>query len=172
MTDARPSQRYSMLIGSIVAYWSVTEHMCDRALAVLLRIDPNLCRCVTMPIADFGLRLEVLKSVCRQTIKDEEALAEFLAILERVAAASSERNRVVHSVWFNLGYEDLIDTSYSFASGDVPVAESTKYTTAKLKQVLNQIKDATEELTAFLLDRLGMSPSTPSIVIDTPDGRA
>ena len=167
MTDQRPSRKYSLLIGSITAYWSVTELMCDHALAVLLRIDPNLSRCITASVADFSTRLNILKAVSGQTINDKALLEEFHGILERLSGASRERNKVVNSVWFNLGYEDLVPTRYSFESGEVPIVESTKYRPEKLKQVLGEIKDATEALTTFLLDRLGMSPSMPGVVIQS-----
>lgn len=167
MTDKRPSQKYSLLIGGISAYWSVTEYMCDQALSVLLRIDANLSRRITMPVVDFRVRLEILKSVSSQTIEDERTLEEFLAILEKIAAASLERDNVLHSVWFNLGYEDMTDTKLSFEAGDTPIIGSTKYKPPELERVLDQTKEATEALTTFLLDRLGMPPVAPGMVIDS-----
>lgn len=165
MTDRRPSEKYSLLIGRITAYWSLTEYMCDQALAVLLRIDSNLSRCITMPVADFGVRLDILRRVSRQTIEDEQMLDEFLAILEQIASASRERDGVLRSVWFNLGYEDVMDTKYEFEAGDMPIVGSTKYKPPQLKRVLGQAKEANEALTAFLLDRLGMPRATPGMLI-------
>lgn len=167
MTDTRPSQKYSLLIGSITAYWSVTEYLCDQALALLLRIDSNLSRCITAHVADFAVRLDILKAVSKQAIEDEQLLEEFQAILQTIATASRERDNVVHSVWFNLGYEDLTDTKYSFEPGSVPIVGSTKYKPPELKRVLDQTKEATEALTTFLLDRLGMPPGAPGIVIES-----
>lgn len=167
MTDQRPSQKYSLLIGSITAYWSVTEYLCDQALALLLRIDSNLSRCITAQVADFAVRLDILMAVSKQTIEDEQLLEEFQAILETIAAASRERDSVLHSVWFNLGYEDLTDTKYSFEAGSVPIMGSTKYKPPELKRVLDQTKEATEALTTFLLERLGMSPEAPGIVVES-----
>ena len=167
MTVERPSQKYSLLIGSIAAYWSVTEYLCDQALSVLLRIDSNLSRSITAPVADFAVRLEILRSVSSQAIEDERMLEEFLAILERIAAASRERDSVLHSVWFNLGYEDLTDTTYSYEAGDTPIAGSTKYKPPELKRVLDRTREATEALTTFLVERLGMPPATPGILIET-----
>ena len=165
MTDNRPSQKYSLLIGGIAAYWSVTEYMCDQALSVLLRIDSNLSRCITLPVVDFRMRLEILKSVSSQTIEDEQTLKDFLAVLENIATASRKRDNVLHSVWFNLGYEDMTDTKLSFEPGNTPIAGSTKYKPPELKRVLDQTKQATEALTTFLVDRLGMPPATPGMVI-------
>lgn len=167
MTDKRPSQKYSLLIGGITAYWSVTEYMCDQALSVLLRIDSNLSRCITMPVVDFRVRLEILKSVSRQTIEDEQTLEAFLAVLERIATAARARDDVLHSVWFNLGYEDMTDTKLSFEPGDTPITSSTKYKPPDLERVLDQTKEATEALTTFLLDRLGMPAVTPGMVIES-----
>jgi len=165
MSDKRPSQKYSLLIGGITAYWSVTEYMCDQALSVLLRIDANLSRCITMPVVDFRVRLEMLKSVSRQTIEDAQTLEEFLAVLETVATASRERDDILRSVWFNLGYEDMTDTHLNFEAGDTPITGSTKYKPPELERVLDQTKVATEALTTFLLERLGMPPVTPGMVI-------
>ena len=166
MTDKRASQKYSLLIGSITAYWSVTEYMCDQALSVLLRIDADLCRCISGHVADFGARLDILRSVARRTLDDERLLDEFLAVVEEIAAASRERDTVLNSVWFNLGYEDFVDTKYSFESGDRPIIGSTKYKPPALEQVLDQIKEATESLTTFLMERLGMPRVSPGIVIE------
>ena len=70
MTEERGSRKYSLLIGGISAYWSVTEYLCDQALATLLRIDPDLSRSITMPVADFAVRLEILRSVARGIPRD------------------------------------------------------------------------------------------------------
>lgn len=167
MTDTRPSEKYALLIGSISAYGSVTEYMCDQALSVLLRIDTDLARCITRHVMDFRVRLEILKSVSNQVIEDKQMLGEFLAILEQIATASRERDKVLHSVWFNLGYEDLIDTKYRFEAGDTPIVSSTKYKPPELERVLEQMREATEALTAYLMERLGMPAATPGIVIES-----
>ena len=95
-------------------------------------------------------------------------LAEFLAILDALEAASSERDRVLRSVWFNLGYDDVTQTRYVYEAGPAPIAGSTKYKPPELTRVLGQTKDATEALTTFLLERLGMSPQTQGIRIASP----
>lgn len=166
MTDKRPSQKYSLQIGAIAAYWSVTEYMCDQALSVLLRIDSNLARCITMPVVDFRVRLEMLKSISSETIEDEQMLETFLSILEEIGAASRERDDVLHSVWFNLGYEDITSTKFSFEAGDTPIIGSTKYKPPELKRILDRTKEATEALTSFMLEQLGMPPETPGIHIE------
>jgi len=169
MKDARPSEKYSLLIGRIAAYWSVTELMCDQALAELLGIELNAARSITAPGMRFDARLDTLKSVARETLKDAEVRRELEAVLERLAAASEARDKVVHSVWFNLGYEDVVATKYYFEPGKTPITGSTKFKPEKLQHTLDQITDATEELTAFLLNRLGMAAATPGVVIHTAD---
>lgn len=166
MTRKTSSHKYLIRIGSIVAYWSVTELLCDQALAALLEVETDLARSVTRPGVAFDKRLDILKSVSVQRIKDEDILDEFHAVLAKLADAARERNKVVHSVWFNLGYEDLVDTAYSFERGEVPVIGSTKYRPEKLEGVLAQIRDATEALAGFLLERLGMPAVTPCIRIE------
>lgn len=168
MTEKTSSHKYLLRIGGIVAYWSVTEFMCDQALALLLQVDVDVSRAVTVPGMDFDRRLDVLRSVSRRAVKDGQTLEEFHAILDQVASASRERRNVVHSVWFNLGYQDLTDTAYSFKRGEVPISESAKYTPEKLEQTLRRIKDATEALTSFLLEHFGMSNSMPHIQIEGP----
>lgn len=167
MTEKRASQKYSLLIGSIAAYWSVTEYMCDQALAVLLRIDADLSRCISMHVADFGARLDILRSVADKTIEDGQLLEEFLGVVEKIAAASLERDNLLNSVWFNLGYEDFTDTKYTFDSGERPIFGSTKYKPPELERILEQTKEATESLTAFLIERLGMPPVSPGIEIES-----
>ena len=166
MTDKRPSERYLLLIGNIAAYWSLAELMCDHALAALLRIDPDQARRLNMATADFRVRLEMLDTTSGRVLADREALEEFRSILEQLGAASECRNRVVHSIWFNLGYEDRTRTRYRFKRGSEPIAESEKFTLEALQAILDRIKDATEALTGFLLDRLGMPPVQPGLVIE------
>lgn len=167
MTEKTSSHKYLLRIGGIVAYWSLTEFMCDQALALLLRIDANASRAINGPGTGIEHRLEVLRSVSRQAIKDERVRERFHAILKKIASASRERDDVVHSIWFNLGYEDLTATTYSFERGETPISDSTKYTPEKLERVLDQVKDATEELTTFLLKHLGMSPLMPHVRIES-----
>ena len=167
MTDKRASQKYSLLIGSIAAYWSVTEYMCDQALSVLLRIDAELSRCITRHVVAFSARLDILRAVSSRAIDDARLRAEFLTILEAIAAASEERDQVLNSVWFNLGYEDFTDTKYSFESGERPIPGSIKYKPPELERVLEQTKDATEALTAFLIERLDMPAVSPGIVVES-----
>ena len=167
MTDKRASQKYTLLIGSISAYWSVTEYMCDQALSILLRIDADLCRCISSHVVDFHKRLDILRSVANRALEDEGLLEEFLEVVEKIAAASRERDNVLNSVWFNLGYEDFVDTKYSFESGGRPILGSTKYKPPALERILEQTKEATEALTTFLTERLGMSPVSPGIIIES-----
>jgi hypothetical protein len=168
MATRTSAHKYLLRIGSIVGYWSVTELMCDQALAVLLDIETDVARSMTRPGMSFDDRLDVLESVSTRKIEDQALLGEFHAILKKLANASRERDKVVHSVWFNLGYEDMVSTAYSFERGDVPIAGSTKYTPEKLDDVLERLKEATEALTTFLLKRLGMSPAMPSVRIGAP----
>lgn len=166
MTEKTSSHKYLLRLGAVVAYWSITELMCDQALALLLGVDAKVSRAAIAPGTDFDHRLKVLRSVSRRTLKDQRTLEEFHAILEKIAAVSQQRKSVAHSVWFNLGYEDLTDTAYRFSRGEVPISESAKYTPEKLEQVLHDIKDATEELTTFLLERLDMPYAMPHIQIE------
>ena len=167
MKDTRPSERYLLLIGNITAYWSVTELMCDQALSALLGVSLDQARHMSRAMAGRRARLDVLKNLSERVLANKETLHKFRTILEKLARASESRDRVVHSIWFNLGYEDRIRTRYRFKQGKQPIAGSTKFTLDELQAVLDQIKDATEALTSFLLNKLGMPPSLPGVTIDS-----
>lgn len=156
-----------MLIGRIAAYWSLTEFLCDQTLAVLLGLEPNVARRITPPGTRFTARIEILRSVSGETLEDDQLRREFESLLEALLAASVDRDGVMHSVWFNLGYEDVTRTTYDFRPGDTPITRSTKYKPDSLEKILDRIRKATEALTSFLLNRLDMPSTTPGIVIRT-----
>jgi hypothetical protein len=142
-------------IGRVVVEWSFLEGIVDLAIAALLNLSPNKGLLITQNIRGFRSRLDILKSLVSESLREGETVDEVKRVIKLVEKAYAERNKIAHALWWGLDAPNY--PALMFRKAGTPFDEMHP---PQIRQIADDVRQASEKLSNFLAGKSFSWPPT------------
>ena len=138
--DTDLTDEHLIIIGKIMASWSLLEFLLTRVLANLIGIDIKECRIITRSISA-DVKLKKIKQFALFKGINKTELDELNMLITKIDNAKTNRNLIAHGIWVQDENNVYHLVKYSYNHAEKPSA---------IKMQTSNLKDIHEEIVSSL----------------------